>query len=76
MARKFKVGDIVKANKLANKRYSITREGWTGEVTKLGLETDTISVVGTHDDRSFSVLDPGCFDLVESKTGSINYDIY
>lgn len=73
---KFKVGDIIKANALADKRYTITSNGWKGKVTKLGLKTDTISVLGVSDGTSFSVLDPACFDLVESETGSINYDIY
>lgn len=52
---RFEVGDKVIANKAANDRYSITRDGWTGVVTDVvrnyDLDTtygDTICVDGYH----------------------------
>ena len=61
---KFKVGDKVVGNKDAN-QYSITVEGWTGVVIKLG-EADRNSIyvrpLDNPDHEGFEVLE-SCFDL-------------
>ena len=61
---KFKVGDKVVGNKGAN-QYSITNEGWTGVVTKLG-DSDRNSIyvkpLDNPDHEGFEVLE-NFFDL-------------
>ena len=68
---KFKIGDIVVANKLATDEYSLTKEGWVGKVERLD-EEDTV------DDMAVCSLDPRdsglywvnskCFELCDLKT--------
>jgi hypothetical protein len=64
---KFKVGDFVVGNSKANGRYSVTREGWTGEVTKVEERNGGLfmSVQGKYnsDNGHFDSLDAIYFDL-------------
>lgn len=64
---KFKVGDWVAGNKKANLHYSTTREGWTGEVTRVENRNGRvfISVQGKYnsDNGQYHDLKAECFDL-------------
>ena len=60
MAMKFKAGDKVIGNDLANDLYRITREGWRGTV--MGY----VMLVRSEDGEPYEVLD-GAFDLDESE---------
>jgi hypothetical protein len=85
---KFKVGDFVVGNSKANTRYSVTREGWTGEVTKIEERNGGLfmSVQGKYnsDNSHFHDLKVECFDLttedehdprVEYKPSPISYTL-
>lgn len=63
---KFKVGDKVVGNKKAGKRYRITRQGWTGVVTKV-YEDDFNAK--NAESGEFYHLDYDCFDLFENNSG-------
>lgn len=68
---KFKVGDIIKANKESNERYGITaqKNGWTGEVTSVKKNGDISVKTLTpeeYEGRVFEV-DERYFYLVEDK---------
>ena len=66
---KFSLGDWVIGNSKANERYAVTREGWSGQVTKV-REDGYISVKGKYneDNDEYNDLDPDRFDLTtESK---------
>jgi hypothetical protein len=64
---KFKVGDFVVGNSKANTRYCVTREGWTGEVTKVEERNGGLfmSVQGKYnlDNSEYHSLDADYFDL-------------
>lgn len=66
---KFKVGDIIKANKKSNECYGITtqKNGWTGKVTSVrkygGIFVRTFTPE-EYEGRVFSV-EEDCFDLVD-----------
>ena len=60
---KFKVGDIVVGNREASIRYSITREGWVGEVTK--VYGDRINLRNVETKAVYANLHDSSFDLVE-----------
>ena len=67
---KFKVGDIIKANKKSNERYSITNQknGWTGKVTSVKKNGDIYVKTLTpeeYEGRVFDV-DESYFDLMDS----------
>ena len=70
---KFKVGDTVIGNDLANGRYNYTTKGWKGVVKKVYPD-------GYFESGNYK-LNPECFDLLEAEpepeveTG-INYEIY
>lgn len=71
--KKFKVGDIVIGNALADDRYSFTKKGWKGVVTALYPDGE-IKI-------DHYTVDPECFDLLEAAPESeveagINYEIY
>lgn len=72
---KFNVGDRVIGNDAANKRYTITRKGWRGVVTKI-ISGDCIYVKGpTPEGRDFEYsVNPGCFDLLEGNKIVITRD--
>ena len=63
---KFKIGDIVVGNKLANDEYSITKEGWVGRV---------VDIAGAYDIRVQSLeykgfqpwVSSACFELCNPK---------
>ena len=68
---KFKVGDIIKANKESNERYGVTtrKNGWTGEVTSVKKNGDISVKTLTpeeYEGRVFEV-DERYFYLVEDK---------
>ena len=63
---KFKIGDKVIGNKIANEKYRVTREGWTGKVVEV-INDQTIRVVGSSlfgESGDYWVLSD-CFDLYE-----------
>lgn len=66
--RKFKVGDKVVGNKLANIKYSITKEGWKGVVTKLDDDERYIWVTESSGDDPFMVMSV-CFDFFPEPKG-------
>lgn len=61
---KFSLGDWVIGNSKANSRYAVTREGWSGQVTKV-RDDGHISVKGKYNDDNdeYHDLDPHYFDL-------------
>lgn len=65
---KFQIGDIVVANELSNRRYSVTckSRGYRGEVVGVNNALNTIKVrgVGGFARDAFTV-DASCFDLAE-----------
>lgn len=66
---KFKVGDIIKANKESNERYGVTtqKNGWTGKVTSVKKNGDISVKTLTpeeYEGRVFEV-DERYFDLVK-----------
>lgn len=78
MAR-FRVGDMVVGNRLANRQYTVTCEGYTARVLRT-LENGVIEIENHDGDFPFMV-DEKCFDLVKKiKTKTIkqiqeiNYD--
>ena len=67
---KFKVGDIIKANKKSNERYAVTtqKNGWTGKVTLVKKNGDIYVKTLTpeeYEGRVFDV-DESYFDLMNS----------
>lgn len=66
---KFKVGDIIKANKESNKKYLVTtqKNGWTGKVTS--VDKNGVMYVKTltpeENEGSMYTVDEKYFDLVE-----------
>ena len=67
---KFKVGDIIKANKKSNERYGVTtqKNGWTGKVTLVKKNGDIYVKTLTpeeYEGRVFDV-DESYFDLMNS----------
>ena len=71
--KKFKVGDIVIGNDLANGRYNHTTKGWKGVVTALYPDGE-IKI-------DHYTVDPECFDLYEDAPepeveAGVNYEIY
>ena len=67
---KFKVGDIIKANKESNKKYRVTNQknGWTGKVTS--EENNGLIYVKTltpeENEGSMYTVDERYFDLVQN----------
>lgn len=63
-SHKFKIGDWVIGNSKANERYAVTKEGWSGQVTKV-RDDGHISVKGKYneDNDEYHDLDPDRFDL-------------
>lgn len=62
---KFSLGDWVIANSKADERYAVTREGWSGQVTKV-RDDGYITVKGKYneeDNDEYHDLDPDRFDL-------------
>ena len=68
---KFKVGDIIKANKESNERYGVTtqKNGWTGKVTSVKKNGDISVKTLTPEEYEGRVLavDERYFYLVEDK---------
>lgn len=66
---KFKVGDVVEANKLSNDEYSFTTKllGWVGKVVEVDDcgYFDAETIMGKHSiiGRSYTSLNPEYFDL-------------
>lgn len=66
---KFKVGDVVEANKLSNDEYCYTNKesGWVGKVVKLdgdGLfSAETLEGEGSDVGQEYRFLEPDYFDL-------------
>lgn len=73
MATKFKVGDKVVGNAKASKEYSITRKGWVGTVTAVGVRGN-ISVKGKGILGSTGVL-ASCFDKVTPAPKTKSYSV-
>ena len=74
---KFKVGDIIEANKESNKEYRITnkKNGWTGKVTSVRKYGDISVKTLTpeeYEGRVYSVEEDG-FDLVKDEQNIINH---
>lgn len=68
---KFKVGDIIKANKESNKRYGVTtqKNGWTGKVTSVKKNGDISVKTLTpeeYEGRVFEV-EEAYFDIAENR---------
>lgn len=64
---KFKVGDVVIANKKANEGYLITREGWIGKVTYICNDRE----IKVCDDGIHNwTVDVSCFDLYRPTSDS------
>lgn len=77
---KFRIGDIVKGNKEADRRYGLTTSDCTGEVVKVYNDgTITLKIIA-HEfykneiGREFDVAD-FCFDLVTSDSWTGLYGI-
>ena len=72
---KFKVGDSVIGNCLADSRYSITRNGWTGRVVKVHeIESDMIDVLGKDLSGIYTIftrVESFCFDLLPSSYATV-----
>ena len=66
---KFKIGDIVVGNKLANDLYSITKEGWVGKVVEIDTtaEIDDIRVQSLDDKGFHPWVSSSCFELCNPK---------
>lgn len=60
---KFKIGDIVVGNKLANYKYSITTEGWVGRV--IAVCEDDIKVQSLEDTGFHPWVSSACFELCD-----------
>lgn len=58
---KFKIGDIVVANKSANDKYSVTTEGWVGKVVE--IDEDNINVQSLEDKEFRPWVSSACFEL-------------
>lgn len=65
---KFNVGDWVVGNSNANRYYSVTKKGWTGQVTKIENRNSStfMSVQGKYnsDNSHYDNLNVDCFDLI------------
>lgn len=74
--KKFKIGDIIIGNAKAN-RYTITKPGWVGEVTGIGLNRLIYAKdYGVNGPRPRYQLDSKCFELYKfSKTDSEDSNI-
>lgn len=76
---KFKVGDTIVGNSLADKKYCITRTGWKGKVIMISAVYSTIGVETLEGERSIYTVDDSHFDLVstnQSQENTNNYEIY
>jgi len=74
MENKFKVGDIVIGNKLANK-YNTTKQGWKGKVIKI-INEDRFEAISLSGNLSFSLWSER-FDLLEAaQPAEPSYQIY
>lgn len=66
---KFKVGDIIKANKKSNKEYLVTNQknGWTGIVftIKSNSRIGVVALTPEEDKGEIYTVKEACFDLVE-----------
>lgn len=66
---KFKVGDVVEANKLSNDEYAFTTKllGWVGKVVEVDEDGDFTAetIKGKHSfvGQKYSYLGTDCFDL-------------
>ena len=63
MKYKFKVGDRVIGNELADKKYCITKKGWVGIVTKVN-DTNFKAKSIYNDDSDEFWLSYNCFDRI------------
>lgn len=68
---KFKIGDKIIGNALANDHYGITRKGWIGTVK--GFDRDKIIVVG-EDETEFTVNEE-YFDKYDAPSGRLHFEI-
>lgn len=59
---KFRKGDIIVGNDMADIHYYITRKGWTGEVVEIEDE-QCFTAKSTEDISIFYGLDESCFNL-------------
>lgn len=66
---KFKVGDIIKANKKSNKEYLVTNQknGWTGIVFTIKSDSriGVVALTPEEDKGEIYTVKEACFDLVE-----------
>lgn len=74
---KFRVGDIVVGNKLANDNYGITVKGWEGIVTFVGPNRFHATSIKykdapNRDELAYGGLDYDCFDLKTPKNPLIS----
>lgn len=73
LVNKFKVGDIVEANELTNRRYGYTtkKRWWIGEVVKTredgNFDAETIFGGGSMVGENYGWLNAKYFDLVKQK---------
>lgn len=74
MTNKFKVGDVVVGNDLANKFYSTTIKGWKGVVTN--IYDTSIDVKCLHTKQIYTVLKPYCFDLLSNDSNNKSENMY
>lgn len=67
---KFKIGDRIVANKKADDKYGITKEGWKGIVTKVGEYN--FEAKSTYESHEYT-LSYDCFDLMLSKLEDLQF---
>lgn len=68
---KFKVGDIIKANKKSNKEYLVTNQknGWTGIVFKIKSDSriGVVALTPEEDKGEIYTVEEAYFDIAENK---------
>lgn len=72
---KFKVGDTVIGNDLADERYNHTKKGWQGRVIEIKTNSFRAVDIGEDDTGSFA-LEYKYFDLLKSTEEVNNYEIF
>jgi hypothetical protein len=74
MESKFKVGDFVIGNDLADKSYYVTNKGWKGVVTN--VRNSSINVKCLRTEKIYTVLNPHCFDLLSNDSNNKSENMY
>lgn len=74
MANKFKVGDIVIGNDLADSHYAITKKGFKGVVTEL-ISNEKIKIQSIDDNVNYIVM-VDFFDLLSNDSNNKSENMY